>query len=113
MGLDPSGFVHAEHERRGRFELAGHLAAEGKDFVLDVQRHFRASGGEVEFGDVDPDHVGGVGALEVVAAAGQVLHGPEDRAGDVRSVRVAQAGGDRNVSDVPWPGNSPQQRIRI
>jgi len=63
--------------------------------------------------DVDPDHVGGVGALEVVAAAGQVLHGPEDRAGDVRSVRVAQAGGDRNVSDVPWPGNSPQQRIRI
>ena len=94
-----SGFVHAEHERLRLLELTGHVAVEREYLLFDLQFPLSRAFAEVDFRVVDPDHVRCVGALEVIAPSGQVLHGPEDGAGDVRLLRIARAEGHRHVPD--------------
>ena len=72
--------VFAEHERLCLCQLTAHIATKGKDTLFDAQLHLGSALAEIEFTHVDPDHVGGVGALEIIAPSRQVLHGPKDGA---------------------------------
>jgi len=94
-----SAFVHAEDERLRGHQLAGHITVEREDQLLHRQFHLGRTLAEIELVDVHPHHVGRIGALEVVTASGQILHSPEDGAGDVRLVRVWTAEGHGNVPD--------------